>query len=90
MTRLGLWNNYNDFLSTIKTGGLGLQELLTLDMRYKGVYISRQLSFRGTDFEIFSINIDNEMIEMYNNSVRMWKRIRDELQDTESVYINYL
>lgn len=84
MTRLGLWNNYQDFVNTIKAGGLGIQELLTLDMRQKGVYISRQLSFRGTDFEILSINIDDEMIHMYNESVKMWKRIKNELEDTVS------
>lgn len=46
-------------------------ELVAMDMKLRGMYIARQLSFKGVSFKIEEIPIDKEFIKMYNEAVQL-------------------
>lgn len=46
-------------------------ELVAMDMKLRGMYIARQLSFKGVTFKIEEIPPDKEFIKVYNDSVKM-------------------
>lgn len=82
MTRLGLWGEgtpfreFNDFISVVEKRGVGAMELVAMDMKLRGLYIARQLSFAGVTFKIEEIPLSKEFIEMYNQSVNVWVEAR--------------
>ena len=46
-------------------------ELVAMDMKQRGLYIARQLSFYGVAFRIDDASLSREFIHMYNASVRL-------------------
>lgn len=46
-------------------------ELVAMDMKLRGMYIARQLSFKGVTFRIEEIPLDKNFVKVYNDSVRM-------------------
>lgn len=57
MERLGLWGvgnsaftSFNDFLHAIGSKGVGGLELVAMDMKARGVYVCRTLSFDGPSY----------------------------------------
>lgn len=81
MERLGLWGagtsykNYVDLASKLSMGGLSFLEMLCCDMKAKGAFLSRQLSFTGCSFVTQECSIDEDMLRMYNRSVKIWREI---------------
>jgi len=51
--------------------GVGAMELVAMDMKLRGLYIARQLSFKGVTFKIEEIPIDKEFQKMYNEAVQL-------------------
>ena len=53
----GLWGEgtafatFTEFYSALDEGGVGAMELIALDMKRRGMYISRQLSFKTAHYE---------------------------------------
>ncbi|KAA0186991.1 hypothetical protein HAZT_HAZT003034 [Hyalella azteca] len=82
MVRLGLWGvgtpfkNFPDFISTIEKRGVGAMELVAMDMKLRGMYIARQLSFAGVSFRIEEAPLTSEFKALYNDSVRLWVRAK--------------
>ncbi|VDO04076.1 unnamed protein product [Rodentolepis nana] len=84
MTRLGIWGpgtkfkDFNSFIDAIESMGVGGMELVAMDMKLGGMYIARQLSFKGVSFQIdnvdiSSVKINNESFEtVYNQSSDLW------------------
>ena len=80
MTRLGLWGEgtpfktFNSFIQTLERRGVGAMELVAMDMKLRGMYIARQLSFHGVHFSIKEVQIENvkigneNFILVYNQS----------------------
>lgn len=54
--------------STINRG-VGLMEICAMDMKVRGMYMARQLSFKGTTFEYREIVVPPNMKELYDESV---------------------
>lgn len=81
MERLGLWGpgtsykNYVDLASKLSSGGLSFLEMLCCDMKSKGAFLSRQLSFSGCSFKIQECEIQEDMLEMYRKSVTIWNEM---------------
>lgn len=55
MERLGLWGKdhsafpqFADFLEVIGNRGVGALEMVAMDMKARGMYVCRTLSFAGT------------------------------------------
>ena len=61
MSRLGIWGagtafeTSQRFAKMLTKRGAGAMEMAALDLKARGLYISRMLSFRGTSFEIMYI-----------------------------------
>ncbi|XP_015914780.1 protein strawberry notch homolog 1 [Parasteatoda tepidariorum] len=87
MTRLGLWGEgtpfkeFNDFISVVEKRGVGAMELVAMDMKLRGLYMARQLSFAGVSFKIEEIPLAQDFISMYNESVKIWVEARAKFQE---------
>jgi hypothetical protein len=42
-----------------------------MDMKQRGLYIARQLSFHGVTFHIEDVPLDRDFINMYNAAVKL-------------------
>ena len=78
MVRLGIWGpgspfrDFNDFLGAVEKRGVGAMEIVAMDMKLRGMYIARQLSFQGVAFRIDEVELSKELREVYNHSVDLW------------------
>lgn len=46
-------------------------EIVAMDMKLRGMYIARQLSFTGVTFKIEEVPLSQKYIGMYNKSVKL-------------------
>ncbi|KAK6620595.1 hypothetical protein RUM43_010887 [Polyplax serrata] len=78
MVRLGMWGegtpfpDFNDFITAVEKRGVGAMEIVAMDMKLRGMYIARQLSFHGVTFKIEEVPLTPEFIKMYDDSVKLW------------------
>ncbi|KAE9452281.1 hypothetical protein C3L33_15814, partial [Rhododendron williamsianum] len=85
MVRLGLWGagtcflDFRDFLGAIQKGGVGALELVAMDMKARGMYVCRTLSYKGAEFEVVEIPLEAKMMGMYNRAAEFWAELRVEL-----------
>ena len=66
MERLGLWGegapfrSFEKFLETVQRKGLGVAEMLAMEMKSTGMYVSRGLSFKQAEvrniFVLFTVD----------------------------------
>ena len=86
MTRLGLWgegmpfSSFSDFLTSMKKHKNSALELLAMDLKSRGIYLSRTLSFRGCEFEIVEVDLSQKMKESYDKASMFWLKL-DKLID---------
>ncbi|XP_074301676.1 protein FORGETTER 1-like isoform X1 [Silene latifolia] len=85
MVRLGLWGdgtsflNFRDFLGALEKGGVGALELVAMDMKARGMFVCRTLSYNGAEFEVVEAPLDVKMTEMYKKAAEFWAELRVEL-----------
>lgn len=78
MVRLGLWGQgtafpaFNDFIMAVEKRGVGAMEIVAMDMKLRGMYIARQLSFHGVTFKIEEVALSKEFRKVYDQSVELW------------------
>lgn len=78
MVRLGIWGlgtpfpSFMDFITAVEKRGVGAMELVAMDMKLRGMYIARQLSFQGVSFKIEEVQLPKEFIDMYDDAVKLW------------------
>ena len=58
-------------LQAVERRGVGAMELVAMDMKLRGMYIARQLSFQGVSFKIEDIPVPKESVKIYNQSVKL-------------------
>ncbi len=46
-------------------------EMVAMDMKLRGMYMARQLSFSGVKFSITEVELSPEFVEAYNASVEL-------------------
>lgn len=91
MQRLGLWGpgtsykNFVDLAGKLSNGGLSFLEMLCCDIKAKGAFLSRQLSFTGCQFLVKEAGMSKEMSEMYLKSVQLWRVILEAFQKAMKV-----
>lgn len=91
MVRLGLWGkgtpfkHFTDFITSIEKRGVGAMELVAMDMKLRGMYIARQLSFGGVSFRIEEAPLDSEFKKLYNDSVKLWVRAKKSFQEASEL-----
>jgi len=70
MTRLGVWGkgtpfeDFGQFVSTVEKRGVGAMELVAIDIKMRGMYMARQLSFQGVQFRIEEVPLSKEFIKI--------------------------
>ncbi|XP_052870851.1 protein strawberry notch [Anopheles cruzii] len=78
MVRLGIWGqgtpfpSFNDFIQAVEKRGIGAMEIVAMDMKLRGMYIARQLSFHGVTFKIEEVPLTKEFKKVYDESVELW------------------
>uniref|UniRef100_A0A1I8Q2D4 Protein strawberry notch n=1 Tax=Stomoxys calcitrans TaxID=35570 RepID=A0A1I8Q2D4_STOCA len=78
MVRLGLWGQgtafptFNDFIAAVEKRGVGAMEIVAMDMKLRGMYIARQLSFHGVTFKIEEVTLSKDFRRIYDESVQLW------------------
>lgn len=86
MTRLGLWGEgqafpeFADFINAVEKRGVGAMEIVAMDMKQRGLYLARQLSFRGVSFRVEEVPLSAEFVEIYDDSVKLWMECRRQFQ----------
>nr|CAD2155239.1 unnamed protein product [Meloidogyne enterolobii] len=82
MTRLGLWGpgltfgTFGEFIHSVENRGVGAMEMVAMDIKLRGLYLSRQLSFRGADFYVEEIPLSRDFINVYDESAKLWMECR--------------
>lgn len=73
MVRLGLWGagnlsfaNFGEFLAGLGSRGMAALELVAMDMKARGMYVSRSLSFANCTFETMRTELAPDFNETYN------------------------
>jgi hypothetical protein len=79
MSRLGLWGpgtafeNAADFTKSVKGNGTGALELVAMDLKGRGIFLARSLSFRGADFSTEYVPLSESFMKMYDGCVDIWR-----------------
>ncbi|XP_028319438.1 protein strawberry notch homolog 1 [Gouania willdenowi] len=91
MNRLGIWGHktpfreFGNFIQAVERRGVGAMEIVAMDMKLRGMYIARQLSFTGVTFKIEEVPLSQKYINMYNKSVRLWVSAREKFQQAANL-----
>uniref|UniRef100_A0A3Q1HWS5 Protein strawberry notch homolog 1 n=1 Tax=Anabas testudineus TaxID=64144 RepID=A0A3Q1HWS5_ANATE len=91
MNRLGIWGHktpfreFGNFIQAVERRGVGAMEIVAMDMKLRGMYIARQLSFTGVTFKIEEVPLSQHYINMYNKSVRLWVSAREKFQQAANL-----
>uniref|UniRef100_A0A668AMZ7 Protein strawberry notch homolog 1 n=1 Tax=Myripristis murdjan TaxID=586833 RepID=A0A668AMZ7_9TELE len=91
MNRLGIWGEgtpfreFGNFIQAVERRGVGAMEIVAMDMKLRGMYIARQLSFTGVTFKIEEVPLTQQYINMYNKSVRLWVSAREKFQQAANL-----
>ncbi|XP_075983440.1 protein strawberry notch isoform X2 [Anticarsia gemmatalis] len=78
MVRLGIWGDgtpfptFMDFINAVEKRGVGAMEIVAMDMKLRGMYIARQLSFHGVSFKIEEVPLSDSFRETYDKAVSVW------------------
>ncbi|XP_022110300.1 protein strawberry notch homolog 1-like isoform X2 [Acanthaster planci] len=83
MSRLGIWGkgtpfpDFQAFIQAVERRGVGAMEIVAMDMKLRGMYIARQLSFQGVTFNINEVPLSEEFKKIYNRAVSLWLAARE-------------
>lgn len=94
MVRLGLWgagtyfSDFASFLVALEKGGVGALELVAMDMKARGMYVCRTLSYKGAEFEVIEAPLEAEMEAMYKKAAELWAELRVELLSASAFHSN--
>ncbi|XP_041079445.1 protein strawberry notch homolog 1-like isoform X2 [Polyodon spathula] len=86
MNRLGIWGEgtpfkeFSNFIQAVERRGVGAMEIVAMDMKLRGMYIARQLSFSGVTFKIEEVPLTQDYVKMYNKAVHLWVAAREKFQ----------
>ncbi|XP_071638840.1 protein strawberry notch-like isoform X2 [Temnothorax longispinosus] len=87
IVRLGMWGEgtpfpeFNGFITAVEKRGVGAMEIVAMDMKLRGMYIARQLSFHGVAFKIEEVPLSKDFTKVYDHSVRLWVEAMQRFQE---------
>lgn len=79
--RLGLWGKgtpfaeKSDFINEIKSRGLAAMELVAQELKSRGLYLSRSISYHDVTFSEIEHKITPEQTTMYDTAAHAWQLI---------------
>lgn len=50
----------------------GIAEMLAMEMKSSGLYVSRGLSYRQTQFQTVEVALTEDQVKMYNMAAHVW------------------
>ena len=50
-------------------------EIVAMEMKHRGMYIARQLSFKDVTFKIEEVPLSRDFIKVYDDSVKLWVQL---------------
>jgi len=77
--RLGLWGagtsfaDFKTFADTLEKRGVGALELLALELKSSGAYVSRGLAWQRCEFERWTCDLDKEASDAYDEAAAWWR-----------------
>ncbi|CAB4012834.1 FORGETTER 1-like [Paramuricea clavata] len=86
MERLGLWGDgtpfksFETFLEGITKRGLGALEMLAMEMKATGMYVSRGLSFREAEFLTVQSLLSEEQVTLFDKAAHIWSELKKSLE----------
>ncbi|XP_016944641.3 protein strawberry notch homolog 1 [Drosophila suzukii] len=86
MVRLGLWGpgtaypEFYEFVNAVEKRGIGAMEIVAMDMKLRGTYIARQLSFKDVSFRIEEVAMPKCFRKSYNLAAELWAEINKKFQ----------
>ncbi|XP_038050120.1 protein FORGETTER 1-like [Patiria miniata] len=86
MERLGMWGDgasfesFEKFLEAITKRGLGVAEMLAMEMKASGMYLSRGLSFKQAEFVTVEMDLTEEQVKMYDTAAHVWNELKNSLE----------
>ncbi len=63
---------FSDFIETVEKRGMGAMEMVAMEMKRKGMFMARQLSFSGAEYKVAETEISPEFHKSYDDSVKLW------------------
>lgn len=90
-TRLGLWGEgtafptVNSFINEIDRGGLAAMEIVARDLKAKGSYISRNLSFDGVTYDKLEHTLTNDQVKTYDKLAEGWQVVLANIKEALEV-----
>jgi len=84
--RLGLWGpetafaDREQFISSIRKGGIAAMELVARDLKATGLYVARALSFAGVEYDILQHELTPAQIEIYDTYAEAWSIIHQNME----------
>ena len=84
--RLGLWGpetsfaDREQFISSIRQGGIAAMELVARDLKASGLYLARALSFAGVEYDILKHELTPAQIEIYDIYADAWAIIHRNME----------
>lgn len=97
MTRLGLWGDgtafkdFVSFMSRVDSGGVGAMEMVARDLKARGAYMARTISFAGdTPEETVTYReriheLTAEQRRMYDTACEAWLSVIERMEDAINV-----
>ncbi|KDD73623.1 P-loop containing NTP hydrolase pore-1 protein, partial [Helicosporidium sp. ATCC 50920] len=85
MSRLGLWGfgssfrDFGAFLDSVRRRGVSFMELLAMELKKEGLYLSRGLSFQDASFALLDCPLSASQTRCYEAAAALWKQARDAL-----------
>ncbi|CAI8052182.1 Protein strawberry notch homolog [Geodia barretti] len=83
MEGLGLWGeglsfpNFESFLESVTRRGLGAAEMLAMEMKSAGVYVSRGLSYKQAEFVTREVTLSPSQTSTYDAAAHVWNELRN-------------
>lgn len=89
MERLGLWGahstapfaSFQSFQAEMTRGGIAAMELLAMDLKARGLLVSRMLAFAGCTFEVTTAKLTAEQRLVYDQAVNIWEGVLKLFED---------
>lgn len=90
MERMGLWGDgapfrsFEQFIDTVQKKGLGVAEMLAMEMKSSGMYVSRGLSYIQAEFATVEIELTKDQVKMFDTAAHVWNELRVALESAIS------
>ena len=85
--RLGLWGegcpfpDFEAFLKVVSRKGIFFLEMLAMELKREGAYVSRGLSFKKAEFETLNLALTPSQTLVYNAAAVLWRDLRLRLEE---------